>query len=143
MRMTISEAIYILDPQTTRDALRPYDYDPEGRIRIVEDACRVVCAALRAQQEAEAPLTMDEINKMHFDKIWLSYAGEDAEEGDGEYAVVLYGKIYSIDVLDGSGFEDALNDVANGETLDSPSGKYVAYRRGPEKVLQCIRQGRR
>lgn len=51
--MTISEAIYILDPQTTRDALRPYGYDPEGRIRIVEDACRVVCAALRAQQQAE------------------------------------------------------------------------------------------
>ena len=48
--MTIEEAIKILDPETTREALSAYCYDPEERIRVVEEACEIACAALRAQQ---------------------------------------------------------------------------------------------
>ena len=75
------------------------------------------------------PLTQDDISKMHFDKVWLSYeAVSGAELGDGEPAIVLFGKIYSIDVLEGAGFQDALEDMVCGETLDRPSGQYTAYR---------------
>ncbi len=49
--MTTQEAILILDPATTRKALEPYVYDPKRRIHVVEQACLVACAALRAQQE--------------------------------------------------------------------------------------------
>ena len=45
--MKPEEAAYILDQKTTREALRPYLYDPERRIKVVEEACRVAVAALR------------------------------------------------------------------------------------------------
>lgn len=69
---------------------------------------------------------------MHFDKVWLSF-GSDPDHGeDGEWAVVIYGQIYSIETLDGSGFEYLLQDSLYGETLDNPSGQYKVYRRPPE-----------
>ena len=45
---------------------------------------------------------------------------------------MLYGKLYAIDTLDGSAFEDLLLDACDGETLDRPSGDYKVYRRTPE-----------
>ena len=45
---------------------------------------------------------------------------------------MLYGKLYSIDTLDGAGFEDLLLDACHGEALDRPSGDYTVYRRPPE-----------
>ena len=50
--MTIEEAIKILDPETTREALSTCSTKGEA-IRVVEEACKVACAALRAQLEAE------------------------------------------------------------------------------------------
>ena len=74
------------------------------------------------------PLTQAEINKMHFDRVWIDYGmGEDGERF-GEEGVVLYGKLYSIDVLDGAGLEELLLDATGGDTLDNPSGKYTVYR---------------
>ena len=51
--MTTEEAIQILDPETSREALLPYAYDPDRRLRVVNQACRIACAALRAQQAAD------------------------------------------------------------------------------------------
>ena len=74
------------------------------------------------------PLTQAEIDKMHFDRVWIDYGmGEDGERF-GEEGVVLYGKLYSIDVLDGAGLEELLLDATGGDTLDNPSGKYTVYR---------------
>ena len=81
------------------------------------------------------PLTQAEINKMHFDRVWIDYGmGEDGERF-GEEGVVLYGKLYSIDVLDGAGLEDLLLDATGtgGESLDNPSGKYTVYRCPPKE----------
>ena len=65
---------------------------------------------------------------MHFDRVWIDYGmGEDGERF-GEEGVVLYGKLYSIDVLDGAGLEELLLDATGGDTLDNPSGKYTVYR---------------
>ena len=55
--MTHEEAAYILDPDTTREALRPYLYDPERRIKVVEEACRVAAAALR-------PVSREQVEQM-------------------------------------------------------------------------------
>ena len=74
------------------------------------------------------PLTQAEIDKMHFDRVWIDYGMDGDGERFGEEGVVLYGKLYSIDTLDGAGLEDLLLDATGGDTLDNPSGKYTVYR---------------
>ena len=83
------------------------------------------------------PLTQADIDKMHFDRVWIDYGVDDSGERCGEEGVVLYGKLYSIDTLDGAGFEDLLLDACDGETLDRPSGDYKVYRCQPNEPLTC------
>ena len=78
------------------------------------------------------PLTQEDIDKMHFDRVWIDYGLDDSGERCGEDGVILYGKLYSIDTLDGSAFEDLLLNACDGETLGRPSGDYTVYRRPPE-----------
>ena len=78
------------------------------------------------------PLTQEDIDKMHFDRVWIDYGLDDSGERCGEDGVILYGKLYSIDPLDGSAFEDLLLNSCDGETLGRPSGDYTVYRRPPE-----------
>lgn len=79
------------------------------------------------------PLTQADLDEMHFDRVWIDYGVSDDGEREGEDGVVLYGKLYSIDTLDGSAFEDLLLDATeHGDTLDNPSGNYTVYRRPPE-----------
>lgn len=70
------------------------------------------------------PLTQADVKTMHFDKVWISY-----EDGSGEWGVILYGKLYSIEVLEGAGFAEALTDFSDaGETIDRPTGQYRLFR---------------
>ena len=78
------------------------------------------------------PLTQEDIDKMHFDRVWIDYGLDDSGERCGEDGVILYGKLYSIDTLDGSAFEDLLLNSCDGETLGRPGGDYTVYRRPPE-----------
>ena len=78
------------------------------------------------------PLTQADIDKMHFDRVWIDYGLDDSGERCGEDGVILYGKLYSIDTLDGSAFEDLVLYACDGETLGRPSGDYTVYRRPPE-----------
>ena len=44
--MTIKEAIRILDPETSKEALLPYAYDSYQRRKVVDEACRLTnCAS--------------------------------------------------------------------------------------------------
>ena len=72
------------------------------------------------------PLTQADLDVMYYDKVWLDYGG------DGEWALVVSGRIYALAVLEGAGFEDILRDEVDGETMDRPSGNYTVYRRPPE-----------
>ena len=56
--MTREEAIRILDPETSRDALWKYEGDGE-RLEMVNEACRIAVAALQAQQDVK-PLEIDQ-----------------------------------------------------------------------------------
>lgn len=47
--MTAEEAIRILDPETSREALQQYE-EYEDRLEVVDEACRVACSALRDQK---------------------------------------------------------------------------------------------
>lgn len=64
--MTIDDALKIIDPATTRLALEPYAYDPAQRVKVVEDACRLLVSELRKRlaDERNDPLTLDEIRAM-------------------------------------------------------------------------------
>ena len=74
------------------------------------------------------------MNEMHFDRVWIDYGTDEHGKRDGEEGIVLYGKLYSIDTLDGAGLEDMILDATGhgGDTLDNPSGNYTVYRRPPE-----------
>lgn len=72
------------------------------------------------------PLTQADLDSMDYDKVWLDYGA------DGEWALAVSGRIYSLAVLEGAGFEDILRDEVDGETIDRPSGDYAVYRRPPE-----------
>lgn len=72
------------------------------------------------------PLTQADLDSMDYDKVWIDYGD------DGEWALVVNGRIYCLAVLEGAGFEDILRDEVGGETMDSPSGNYTVYRRPPE-----------
>lgn len=84
---------------------------------------------------AGEPLTQADLEQMHFERVWIDYGPDEKGERFGEDGVVLYGKLYSIDALDGTGFEELLLDAVGhgGDTLDNPSGTYTLYRRPPEQ----------
>ena len=72
------------------------------------------------------PLTQADLDSMDYDKVWIDYGD------DGEWALVVNGRIYCLAVLEGAGFEDILRDEVGGETMDRPSGNYTADCRPPE-----------
>ena len=101
------------------------------------------------------PLTQEELNTMHFDRVWIAYPPQHEEDrGDYEEGVVLYGKLYSLETLEGAGFEELLQDAMCGETLDRPSGEYQVFRhrldceradhfRDPAKMMKQHKKGAR
>lgn len=72
------------------------------------------------------PLTQADLDGMDYDKVWIDYGD------DGDWALVVSGRIYALAVLEGAGFEDILRDEVGGETMGRPSGNYTVYRRLPE-----------
>lgn len=81
----------------------------------------------------EKPLQKNDLEKMDFQRVWLAYPSEDAEEiadveDCGEWALVYHGQIYSISSLEGAGFENLLLDCMMGEDMNQPSGKYQVFR---------------
>lgn len=76
--------------------------------------------------QQNGPLTQADLDVMDYDKVWLDYGG------DGEWALVVSGRIYALAVLEGTGFEDILRDEVDGETMDRPTGDYTVYRCPPE-----------
>ena len=72
------------------------------------------------------PLTQADLDSMDYDKVWIDYGD------DGEWALVVNGRIYCLAGLEGAGFEDILREELGGETLDRPSGDYTVYRRPTE-----------
>ncbi len=89
----------------------------------INEAIDMAIAALSPPNE---PLTQADLDSMDYDKVWLDYGA------DGEWALAVSGRIYSLAVLEGAGFEDILRDEVDGETMDRPSGDYAVYRRPPE-----------
>ena len=127
--MTYEEAARILDPETNLEALRAYAGDCEARQAAIVEACRMGARALRALPSSE-PLTAEQLRRMHFERVWFVYPPQyEGDSGGCEEGVVLYGKLYSIDTLEGAGFEEMLLDADRGDDPDRPSGNYQVFRR--------------
>ena len=118
--MTKDEAIEILQEEHC------WCQEPCYVIRAIE----IAIDALRPAP-AVPPLTQADLDKMHFERVWIDYGPDEDGELCGEEGIVLYGKLYSIDTLEGAGFEELLFDSVEGETLDRPSGAYTVYRQRP------------
>lgn len=76
--MTREEAIRILDPETTGEAMEEIEYYGgfSGRAAVVQavlDACVLAVAALREQEERENPnpLTLEELRQMDGEPVFL------------------------------------------------------------------------
>ena len=78
------------------------------------------------QRHYNKPLTQADLDSMDYDKIWLDYGA------DGEWALVVHGRIYSMANLEGCGFEEIMRAEVASDTIDCPSGDYTVYRRPPE-----------
>ena len=87
---------------------------------------------VEAASHLDKPLTQSDLDEMHFERVWIDYGQDESGERSGEEGVVLYGRLYSIDALEGAGFEALLLDDMSGETLDNPTGTYAVYRRPPK-----------
>ena len=126
--MTYEEAARILDPETNLEALAAYAGDCEARQAAIVEACRMGAIALRAMPSSE-PLTAEQLRRMHFERVWFVYPPQyEGDSGGCEEGVVLYGKLYSIDTLEGAGFEEMLLDADRGDDPDRPSGNYQVFR---------------
>ena len=135
--MTYEEAARILDPETNLEALAAYAGDCEARQAAIVEACRMGAIALRAMPSSE-PLTAEQLRRMHFERVWFVYPPQyEGDSGGCEEGVVLYGKLYSIDTLEGAGFEEMLLDADHGDDPDRPSGNYHAVRRITGVCGQC------
>ena len=104
-------------------ALANYDHLSALTKQQAEDIQALERATLTPPNE---PLTQADLDSMDYDKVWIDYGD------DGEWALVVNGRIYCLAVLEGAGFEDILRDEVGGETMDSPTGTYTVYRRPPE-----------
>lgn len=119
---------------------RSADYCKQHGKEADEFVFRLMISLLKDEQVAPTfippnePLTQADLEDMHFDRVWIDYGVSEDGEREGEKGVVLYGKLYNTETLDGAGFEDLLLDVIGhgGDTLDNPSGTYTVYRRPPE-----------
>lgn len=109
------------------------------------------CAILReAVEQLEAqhldtgePLTAEQMRKMHFDRVLIVYPPQyEGDSGGCEEGVVLYGKLYSIDTLEGAGFEEMLLDADRGDDPDRPSGNYQVFRQIAEGDTVWLNQFR-
>ena len=88
--------------------------------------CTFTLAPAPTLTPSNGPLTQADLDVMDYDKVWIDYGD------DGEWALVVSGRIYALAVLEGAGFEDILRDEVGCETMDRPSGNYTVYRCPPE-----------
>lgn len=91
--MTIKEAIRILDPESSKEALLPYAYDSHQRRKVVDEACRIAVDELRKQQwisvEDRLPEPMYQV-LIYTDDGWIGVDALDYNEEFREYDYVTH-----------------------------------------------------
>lgn len=126
--MTIEEAIRILDPETTAEALAEIEYyagfsGHTAKVQACSDACEVAVAALRekAEREKNEPLTLDELRKMKDEPVWVQSPGVPEY---GRWAIVA-----GVDTTDGEKTLYLHNDF----TCREYGRVWLAYRHKPKE----------
>ena len=119
-------AIRPIDANAMLNELKPLGFEAEHSAVLISDVSKMMREWVERQPTLtppNEPLTQAELDRMDYDKVWIDY-----EDGTGEWALVCRGYIYSIDTLEGAGFDFV--DYMRGERLE-PHG-YKVYRRPPE-----------
>lgn len=117
--------------ETLTEEERPtLDFVAEAIAVKADRDCRPVPFGLINEQFTQADLA-----RMHFERVWIDYGMDENGERCGEDGVVLYGRLYSLEALEGAGFEELLQDAMGGETLDRPTGQYKVFKRPLESNL--------
>ena len=142
--MTREEAIRILDPVTSMDALAEIEYyggfrGQEAVRKAVDDACILAVAALREQEERDNriesdavkndPLTLDELREMDGEPVWV----ETGEVSLGEQIIGSW-EIFI-------GRESAIYYFTRrkrGFFAEHYGKTWLAYRRKPKEELELI-----
>lgn len=93
--------------------------------KVIEGFVNVIKTAPTISGPGREPFTQADLNKMYLNEVWLEY-----QDGSGETALVVNGKIYSTSSLEGAGLD--LEDYIMGETLDATTGTYKVHRRPPD-----------
>lgn len=124
--MTREEAIRILDPQTTGEALEEIEYyngfsGKTAAVQAVSDACVLAVSALREQEERNnpKPLTMDELRQMGGKPVYIH---SDIFSGDCGWRVVKATEVLYIQFTDGDYFHFTDYGMA-----------WIAYRSKPKE----------
>lgn len=86
--------------------------------------CAVIRAAIEMLEQLHdhEPVTPEEAERMGYAKVWIDYGEE------GEWGIIVNGKLYATDTLEGAGFGELLEETVRGEMLDNPTGDYKIYR---------------
>ena len=122
-------AVRPIDANAMLNELRPVSFEAEHSAVLLSDVSKMMREWVERQPTLtppNEPLTQADLDAMDYDKVWIDYGD------DGEWALVVSGRIYALAVLEGAGFEDILRDEVDGETMDRPSGNYTVYRCPPE-----------
>lgn len=127
--MTAEEAIRILAPETTFEALTEIEYyggfnGERAQISAVNEACRLAVAALRVQQEMEnpKPLTLKQLRQMNGEPVWcVSLKNEKSE-----YAILRIVEMSRTWYIAVSGASAGYGDK------DTYGKTWLAYRHKPE-----------
>lgn len=112
--MTIKEAIRILDPESSKEALLPYAYDSHQRRKVVDEACRVAVDELRKRQ-------------------WISVEARLPENGEYVlcwYEYFRYGNYNRLFQTYGIGYQ--FNGHWSGEVAQGRQARVIAWQPLPE-----------
>ena len=117
--MTTEEAIKILDPETSRDALWKYEED-SARLEACKEACKLGAATLRTRQDPppNGPLTMEELREMDGQPVWFCKC----HNGLCNWCVIDHTNETNIFFTDGTV-----------RLMSSYGDGWMAYRRRPEE----------
>lgn len=91
--MTYEEAARILDPETSREALLPYAYDPQYQQMLLRDACQLAAKVLRGVSTTNLYIRDKDSGRIHrvgdecHDALWVDTGGTvhyfNLQNGDG------------------------------------------------------------
>ena len=138
--MTREEAIRILDPKTTGQALAEIEYyhgftGKTAALHAVSDACEIAVAAIRRLTELEShsqalesnePLTIEELRQMHAEPVWVKFLNKEVVWREDAWFILTQVSKYEVYL---GGYASVY------KSFEYYGKTWLAYRRQPEEEV--------